>query len=267
MIKGIWAKIRSGLQPAPETGERPDPSLHPVAARYVRSFLWLRILVGILGIMLPLLVVLVDHYGYGGSPFPRGSVSIYYYASMRDVFVATVAAMGIFFVVYKIGEWNRDAIASTLAGLGAIVISQFPTLPPNPAPNGYPTLLQGAVGVHLTSEIHYIASGVFLGGLAAISFDFARREGSRPQREGRQLLSSQAWEIFHYVCTGAMLVALGWILFTSFLWDGSPSYSTLIGEWIASWAFGFSWLCKGSELDMLFGTPRRLERTADPPES
>ena len=222
----------------------------------MRSFLVLRVLVGVLGLVLAPLVVLVEHFGYGGTLFPRDSVSIYYYTGMHDVFVASLAAMGIFFVAYKIAECDLDATASTLAGAGAIVISQFPTGPPKSGiPAGYPTPLQDAVGVNAAQYIHFGASAVFLGGLTVISFFFARREGRRPEREG-QRFSNHVWKRVHYSCSGAMVLALVWILFTSFVWHGGPYYTLLIGEALAATAFGISWLGKGFEPDMLFGRPK-----------
>lgn len=244
-----------------EVEQRPNPVEDPIAARYVRSFLTLRVLVGVLGLVLAPLVVLVEHYGYSGTLFPRDSVSIYYYTGMHDVFVASLAAMGIFFIAYKISECNLDATASTLAGAGAILISQFPTAPAKCPPTvtcvpaGYPTPLQNAIGVHAAQYVHWGASAVFLGGLTVVSFFFARREGKRPQREG-QRIPKRVWKVVHYSCSGAMVLALLWILFTSFVWHGGPYYTLLVGEWLAATAFGISWLGKGFEPDMLFGTPR-----------
>jgi hypothetical protein len=255
VIASIWKRIRCAFTPVREVDRRPDPKTDPVGARYVRSFLVLRILVGLIGLALAPLVVLVEHYGYGGTLFPRDSVSIYYYTGMHDVFVAALAAMGIFFITYKVAECSLDSTASTLAGAGAILISQFPTAPPMDVPVGYPTPLQGAVGVQAASSIHYTASAVFLVGLTVMSFFFARREGTRPRREG-QRFSGKAWRNLHYACSGALVLALLWVAFTSWVWHGGPYYTLLVGEALAASAFGISWLAKGSELDMLFGTPR-----------
>ncbi len=251
----IWSKIRCAFIAVRAVDRRPDPKTDPVGARYVRSFLVLRILVGVIGLVLAPLVVFVEHYGYGGTLFPRDSVSIYYYTGMHDVFVAALAAMGIFFIAYKIAECSLDSTASTLAGAGAILILQFPTAPPEDVPAGYPTQLQNAIGVHTVSVIHYGASAVFLGGLTVMSFFFARREGERPERE-RQRFSAKAWRNLHYSCSGAMVLALLWVAFTSWVWHDGPYYTLLVGEWLAASAFGISWLGKGSELDMLFGTPK-----------
>jgi hypothetical protein len=50
-----------------------------------------------------------------------------------------------------------------------------------------------------------------------------------------------------------MGLALVWIAVTQLA--HGPYRSLLIGEWVSAWAFGLSWLLKGTELDMLHGNP------------
>ena len=239
------------LAASAEVGTRPDPETRPTEALYVRSYLWKRLVVGALGVLLPPLVVLIDHYGYGGKLFPRGSVSIYYYTGLRDVFVATMAATGIFFITYKLAELKKvDSIAITVAGFCAVLISQFPTGPPSENPVGR-TPLQDAIGVNAATFVHYGASAVFLVGITVVSFSFGRREAARPKRRTR--LPREFWRNLHFACSGAMVFALIWIVATSLA--HGPTDSLLTGEWIAAWAFGISWFSKGAEWDMLFGTP------------
>jgi hypothetical protein len=59
---------------------RPDPKTDTDATRYVRSYLWMRVGIGVLGIVLALLLVFVDKAAFHGDPFPRGSLSVYYYS-------------------------------------------------------------------------------------------------------------------------------------------------------------------------------------------
>src|SRR5262249_50848876 len=112
------------LAPIPE--QRPDPATQQEQARYIRSFLAMRVFIGVLGILLPLLLVFIDWGGYDG-PFPRDSLSAYYYSGMRDVFVAILSATGVFLITYKIAEWNLDNATSIVAGIAAVLIPQFPT--------------------------------------------------------------------------------------------------------------------------------------------
>src|SRR5215212_5638041 len=71
---------------------QPVVTVHPRPAdsdmaRYVRSFLIMRTLVGVLGIALPILLVLVDGVWFDGSPFLRESLSTYYCSGARELFV------------------------------------------------------------------------------------------------------------------------------------------------------------------------------------
>jgi len=52
------------LNPVTEVDPRPDPATRPIAARYIRSYLWMRIGVGLLGVLLPLVLVFVDQVAF-----------------------------------------------------------------------------------------------------------------------------------------------------------------------------------------------------------
>jgi hypothetical protein len=73
------------------------------------------------------MVVVIDGFGFGAEPFPRGSVSAYYYSGMRDEFVVIIGATGIFLVAYKIAERNLHNLASIVAGVAAVLVAIFPT--------------------------------------------------------------------------------------------------------------------------------------------
>ena len=226
-------------------------------ARYIRSFLILRVLVGALGVALPFLLVLVDKVAFHGDPFPRGSLSAYYYSGMRDVFVGTLTATGVFLIAYKVDERNLDNTLSFVAGLSAVVIPLFPTGRPSHLVPVTP--LQDLLGESLVKGIHFAASAIFLVCLTVMSFFFGLREGARPPQNGKR--SPKFWQWFHWSCAGWMSAALVWIAATSLA--GGPSRSLLIGEAVAAWAFGASWLMKGLELDMLFGRKPAGERAVD----
>jgi hypothetical protein len=237
--------------PVREVEPRPDPDTQQEAARYVRSYLWMRVGIGALGVLLPLLLVFLDKALFEGHPFPRGSLSAYYYSGMRDEFVGIMSATGVFLVTYKIAERNLDNLASIFAGICAALIATFPTGRPS---SSVPlTPLQDLLGEGVVKTVHFAASAIFLVSLGVISFFFGVREGARPRRQGT--LSPTFWKWFHWACTSAMALAIVWIVVT--LAVGWPPRSLLIGEWVSAWAFGLSWLAKGAELDMLFGKPRQ----------
>ena len=239
------------LTPVREVEPRPDPDTERDATLYVRSYLLMRVGIGVLGIALPLVLVFIDKAAFHGKPFPRGSLSVYYYSGMRDEFVGILGAIGIFLITYKVAERNLDNTLSLIAGACAIVIPLFPTGEP-PYAHVPLTPLQKLLGESTTKWVHFTASGAFLVSLAVITFFFGVREGKRPRRPGKR--SPAFWRWFHWTCTGVMSLALLWIVIT--LSVGWPSRALLIGECVSAWAFGASWLGKGAELDLLFGKPR-----------
>jgi hypothetical protein len=66
-----------------------------------------------------------------------GSLSGFYYTHMRNLFVGAMCAVGVFFVAYR-GHDRWDDRFTNLAGLAAIFIALFPTMPPyySKSPNG-----------------------------------------------------------------------------------------------------------------------------------
>jgi len=234
------------LTPVRNVEPRPDPDTD--AGRYVRSYLWARVGVGVLGIVLPLVLVFLDKLAFHGNPFVRGSLSVYYYSGMRDEFVGILSAIGIFLITYKVAERNLDNTASLLAGTSAIAIPLFPTGQP-PYAHVSLTPLQKLIGEAWCTRVHFTASAVFLVSLTLITFFFGVREGNRPPRPGMHF-SPASWRRFHWTCTALMVLALVWIVIT--LSVGWPPRALLIGEWVSAWAFGASWLGKGAELNVLF---------------
>jgi hypothetical protein len=152
----------------------------------------MRVGVGILGIALPLLLVFVDKIAFHGNPFPRGSLSVYYYSGMREEFVGILSATGIFLITYKVAELNLDNSASLLAGVSAILIPLFPAGRP-PYAHVPLTPLQQLIGETATKWVHFAASGVFLVSLALITFFFGVREGKRRPRAGTRSPAFWRW--------------------------------------------------------------------------
>ncbi len=235
------------LTPEVTVRSRPDGG---DASRYVRSYLIMRVFVGALGVALPFLLVLGDALLFDGDPFPRDSLSAYYYSGMREVFVGTLSATAVFLVTYKVADRTLDNTLSTLAGAAALVVALFPTGRPGGA--GELTPLQDRLGETAVATIHFTAAAVFIVSLAVMSYYFGKREGARPAQEGKR--SPAFWRRYHWFCAGAIVAALVWIGVTQLV--GWPEESLLIGEAVAVWAFGASWFMKGLELDMLLGTRR-----------
>jgi hypothetical protein len=125
----------------------------------------------------------------------------------------------------------------------------FPTgLPPlkeHPKPPRLPlTPLQDLIGVGWVKGIHYGASAGFIICLAVVAVLFGIREGKLPPVP--QKLPPRFWRGFHYTCAVVMGLGAAWIVVTSLAHSG-PRWSTLLGEWICTWAWALSWLLKGAE--------------------
>jgi hypothetical protein len=223
------------------------PPATPAAARYLRSYLRLRTFVGALAVAVPFAVVLLDGFGLDGSPFPRTSLSAYYYSGTRELFVGALSAIGVFLITYKVAERNRDNTLSWFAGLAIIVVALCPTDRPSRCVGLTP--LQDRFGESLVAGVHFGAAGVFILSLAVLSYDFGKREGKRTPPPG-QRLPPKFWKAYHQLCAGIIMAALGWCAATAFTGWG-PSRSLLYGEAVAVWAFGASWLWKGLERHML----------------
>jgi len=221
----------------------------PDTARYVRSFLIMRTLVGVLGIALPILLVLVDGVWFDAGPL-RESLSAYYYSGARELFVGGLSAIGVFLITYKVAENNLDNTLSLLAGLSVVVVALFPTSRPSNLIGL--TALQNRWGESFVAGIHFVAAALFIFSLAVISYSFGKREG-RPREDGvPQRRSRRFWRTYHWICAALILAAFLWSGVTE-LTDLGPSRSLLYGEVVAVWAFAASWLWKGLEIRTLLG--------------
>ena len=217
-----------------------------------RSYVLMRTLVGILGLALPAVLLGGDKIFLDADWTVRGSLSAYYHSGMRDVFVSILAVVGILLVTYKITERNRDNLFSFIAGIAAIGVAIFPTGLPSGV-EAEPTPLQDQLGEGLTERIHFTCAAFFIVSLGILCVDFARRERTRTRSRvgGRQAqFPPTFWYIFHLSMAVLIFCAIGFIVVTQSL-GVFDKHSILIGETVVTLAFGFSWLLKGLDFDVL----------------
>jgi hypothetical protein len=248
------------LQPNTHPELRPDPEdpAQKDSVTYIRSILWMRVFVGVAGLLLPVALLVVDRYWFHGYPTWRDSMSAYYWSGMRDAFVGVIFGTGAFLISYRIAEVSLDNTASIVAGLGAMCLAWFPTKPQPPSEHPIPvptlTALQDELGKGTVYGFHIGGTFLFVGGLAIVSFLFGRREGRYPRVNGKR--SPKFWQWFHWICTGFMVAGIAWILISSVPHHRfGPRWDVFLGEVTCAWAFGFSWLLKGWEFDTLFHRP------------
>ena len=150
----------------------PRPAVDSPAHSVVRSYLLLRVVVGLIGMMLPVLLILGDIFVLNGSLTARGSLSAYYHSGVRDIFVGTLVTGGVFLVTYKLFRRSLDNTLSVIAGLAAVVVAMFPTGLPGEAGRAALTPLQIRFGEGTVEFIHFGGAFVFIGSLAIMSILF-----------------------------------------------------------------------------------------------
>jgi hypothetical protein len=230
------------------------------AVLYVKSYLLIRTVVGIIGIVLPI-ILMFGEASFKGGVHARGSLSAYYHSPMQDVFVGSLCVVGLLLLTYMAGQPRTvDFWFSNLAGLAVLGVVFLPTTRPD-LPAGAPlcgphTLpeppscspVESALGEMPTARAHAVCAAIFIVSLAVICCAFAYRE--------HKLSLSGFWWKFHAVCAGLILLAVGWVFLGDVLkYDIVGLKSLYVGEVVSVWSFGASWFAKGDGLRTLLLRP------------
>lgn len=203
----------------------------------------LRKLVGILGMLLPLLLYtsLWIDTGYN---IPLESISHYYLTRVSAVLVIIVSLLAIFLMIYK-GYKPVDFYISFIAGFFALCLVLFPT-------SNISDVNNPEVPVTILKEssfrvcFHYAASGIFLAALASMSFFiFTKSDKSAPDQTKAKRRRNLLYRICGVIMFAAILVVAAG-LFDIISEETFKRYHlTFWMETIAVESFGISWLVKG----------------------
>jgi len=238
-------------------------SRYPYSTRdeaYTRSYRAIRLVLGFLGVLLPIMLIIGEAFFLSGGFHARGSLSAYYHTSVQDIFVGGLCVIGFLLATYMAGEPRSwDFVASLIAGIAVLGVVFFPTsrsgLPigapacgSQPEPLGCSPVEQ-TLGEHTTAEIHAGFAIAFIICLAVMSFLFAtsevlsRRERlSARSKHGSRAFRSPGLFFIHTLCALIILIAGAW----AFLGVNFGELTRLyIGEVASIWAFGLSWLLAG----------------------
>ncbi|MFK8007131.1 MAG: hypothetical protein AB8H03_12190 [Saprospiraceae bacterium] len=206
------------------------------------SYLTLRKFLGILGILLPILLIL------GGTIFGKCdaiqlSISDYFHTPMRDYFVATISSMAFFLFTYK-GYDKKDNLLCNIAGIAALLIAFCPTYA-DPLTNCMNESML-ANQSSLIGKIHLFAAATFFILIMQISmFQFTKGSSKTPEKKMRnQIYRACGITIF----ISLLIIALYFLYLEKeypFLTKYKPVFWL---ETIALFAFGISWLIKGDTL-------------------
>lgn len=193
------------------------------------SYLTLRRVVGLLGVLLPVLLA-VGCFVLGSCAELESSISAYYGTEMRDVLVGVLFVIGWFLFSYK-GYERKDDIAGDLACFFALGVALFPTTSASEA----------------IRTVHFISAAAFFLVLAYFSlFLFTQtKKGVPPTPEKRTR------NRIYVACGVIMLACIASVaLYNAFLQD-APVAAVKPVFWLESlalWAFGWSWFVKGETL-------------------
>ena len=194
----------------------------------------MRIMIGVLGMLLPWLVALIT------LSWPQ-SISITYYSIFAvGTFMVVLGSAGILLINYK-GYEKIDDISATIAGIFGILICLFPMTYLSD-----PSVKTGVL--HLPSNIsnifHCISAVGFFGTLAFMSFFlFTKTSGKiTPQKKIKNII--------YRICGIGMMAS-----FLLFLLNFIPNFEcynlTWIIEAIALFFFGTSWIVKSDAFPFL----------------
>lgn len=198
----------------------------------VVSYVTIRRAIGVSGLLLP--VVLLLGGLISGVPV-QDNMSSYYHTGMRDIFVGTLCAIGIFLFCYR----GYDRIENWTANLGcvsALGVALFP-LDFNSDP-----LFQKS----LTGYLHTLSGGVFFMTLAFYSLYHFPRDSRREQEPH---LRERTWiyRLSGIVILLSLMFMGGYLLLLGDQWKRTfNDYNFLFWmEWVAVWSFAAAWLAKG----------------------
>lgn len=217
----------------------------------VLSFLTLRNLIGISGMLLPVVLTIFTPKGEEDKVIEH-SISEYYYTKNGDLLVVLLSVIGVFLLTYK--GYNRfwERTLTFVAAVSGIGVAFFPTA----------TKIGNSLTIHIINEEvpmffgviqwHFIFAGLFFISLALISlFYFSRTNkedtGHKDERKREQKAKRN---VIYKICGWTMLICV--VLMILYIKIDPPSLENVpvifVLETVAVEAFGISWITKGQTL-------------------
>ncbi len=202
----------------------------------------LRVLIGLLGVTLPLLLVLGTWFQ------PSTSISDYYYTNMRDYFEGVLFFLTVFLFAYRPyrKEGLSDILITGFSACCALLLALFPTFNETlkHVPQG---LTLNFVTGPVSGLLHNIGSGGLFVAFSVLSlFVFTRGSSGTPQKRVRNVLFI-VFGVGILVCIGIV----GWGAWTAPDQKARDLMNIFGPETSALVLFGLSWLVKGGAFPFL----------------
>lgn len=214
------------------------------------SYSKLRAFIGITGIILPVVAVLGCYLKGAQEASFQESISHYYYSKMHIIFTGVLCVLGGFLITYK-GKDKWESRLSNLAGFCAFGIATCPTkfsgfIQNHNADNIY-LLICNAV-TEGWGKIHFAFAGLLFGCFVIFCLYFFQKPDN-PKQDMNDVKFKRRKMI--YKISGWTIVISIVLIAVFSIWPslkhGIFKYSTFIFETSSLWAFGTSWLVKGSK--------------------
>ncbi|MBI9054375.1 MAG: hypothetical protein JEY96_11195 [Bacteroidales bacterium] len=205
-------------------------SIDPKDAKlYVISYNTLRIAVGILGILLPILLV-IGVFILDNQPQPLNSISSYGHTKMGNGFVGIMCAVSLFMFSY-LGHDFKDNLLGHLAGIFALGIAFFPNNVQDP--------LTTINIIHLSSALCFFTVLILF---SLWLFPKTNQEVMSAEKKNRNRV--------YKICGYTMIVCIAFIIiYMALLINTFPNHGIFQPVfWLESFAllaFGISWITKG----------------------
>ncbi|MEV4483769.1 DUF998 domain-containing protein [Micromonospora coxensis] len=192
----------------------------------------LRLGVGVVGVALPF-VLTGGHALVAGRPTLLDSISGAYHTAMRDVFVGSMCAIGVFLICYR---YRRvDDVLSSVAGALSIAVALLPTAP------GSPTAAQTLVG-----RLHQVCAAALFLILAGFCLLLFTRTDPTGAPTPEKLIRDRVYRVCGWLIVAAIVAAVA----STFLPDAVQDAVKPVFwcETVAVLAFGAAWLVKGEAI-------------------
>lgn len=208
----------------------------------IKSTKTLRTLIGVLGVLLPILLVL---FSDNCTNKPLESISHYYYTNSGTLFSVVLSLLGVFLILYI-----KDFILSTVAGVFGICVAFFPTSWLDDT-----CCIVNLADDNLRIGFHYFSAAVFLFILGYMSFfHFTKLDEEEKAIDVKNVSYSKLYRICGlFIFLSIAIIGLRALGNVKFLEEALEAFSKFYDDWnltfwfevIALESFGIAWLIRG----------------------